>query len=90
MFSLKYKKTLSLNYSCYPFFTEAQGPVVQSIVSLANSLRGQLAKCFITKYTNIFFQKSERSFCDAKASHNFSTKNVGAFEILMFEILTKR
>ena len=26
----------------------------------------------------------------AKASHIFSTKNIGIFEILMFEILTKR
>ena len=34
-----------------------QDPVVQSIVSLTNSLSGQLVKCFydfITKYTDIF------------------------------------
>ena len=33
------------------------GPVVQSIVSLTSSLRGQFVKCFttfITKYTDIF------------------------------------
>ena len=29
-----------------------------------------------------------RSFCTAKASHIFSTKNIGIFEILTFEILT--
>ena len=28
--------------------------------------------------------------CSAKASHMFSTKNIGLFRILMFEILTKR
>ena len=28
--------------------------------------------------------------CTAKASHIFSTKNVGIFQILAFEILTKR
>ena len=27
-----------------------------------------------------------RSFCTAKASHIFSTKNIGVFEILLFEI----
>ena len=70
-----------------------QGPVVQSIVSLTSSLRGQLSKCFasfITKYTDIFCGKNEKSFCTAKAFHIFSTKNTGIFEILTFEILTKR
>ena len=28
--------------------TSLQGPVVQSIVSLTSSLRGQLVKCFVT------------------------------------------
>ena len=34
-----------------------QGPVVQSIVSLTNSLRGQLVKCFMTLLpnTHVFF-----------------------------------
>ena len=48
---------------------------------------------FITKYTDIFFDRKMRSFCNAKASHIFSTKNIGAenigvIEILTFEILT--
>ena len=43
---------------------------------------------FITTYTDIFCRKNERSFCSAKASHIFSTKNIGIFEILKFEILT--
>ena len=56
-----------------------QGPVVQSIVILTSSLRGQVViKClydFIIKYTDIFFVEiNERSFCTAKASHIFSTK----------------
>ena len=34
--------------------------------------------------------KNEKSFCTAKASHVFSTKNIGIVEILAFEILTKR
>ena len=57
-----------------------QGPVVQSILSLTSSLRGQLVKCFTTLLpkTMIFFvAKNERSFCSAKASHIFSTKNIG-------------
>ena len=37
-----------------------------------------------------FVEKNERSFCTAKASHIFSTKNIGEFKILTFEILTKR
>ena len=76
-----------------PILSEALGPVVQSIVSLTMSLRDQLVKCFtdfITKYTDIFWWKNERSFRTAKASHIFSTKNIGMFEILKFEILTKR
>ena len=75
--------------SCFDY----QGPVVQSIVSLISSFRGQLVKCFTTIQPNtlIFFvEKNERSFCNAKASHIFSTKNIGIYEILTFEILTKR
>ena len=41
---------------------EVQGPVVQSIVSLTSSLRGQLVKCFMTLQPNIlkFFVKKKR------------------------------
>ena len=53
------------------------GPVVQSIVSLTSSLRDQLD--FITKHTDIFVEK-----------FHFFNKNIGIFEILTFEILTKR
>ena len=42
-----------------------QDPVVQSIVSLTSSLRGQLIKCFTTfqpNTLNFFVEKSARSF----------------------------
>ena len=54
----------SLNYLSYPLLFRVLGPLVQSIVSLTSSLRGQLVKCFttlepttynfITKYTEFF------------------------------------
>ena len=70
------------------------GPVVQSIVSLTSSLRGQLVKCFTTLLPNAlnFFveKKNKRSFCIAKSSDFFFNKSIGIFEMLMFEILTKR
>ena len=53
-----------------------QGPVVQSIVSLTSSLRGQLVKCFTTLNTLIFLLKKMR-----EASHIFFKKNIGIFEI---------
>ena len=56
-----------------------QGPVVQSIVSLTSSLRGQLVKCFrtLSPKTLIFFvEKIREAFA---ASHIFSTKNIGKF-----------
>ena len=60
--------------------------------SLANKLmvRGQLVKYFTTLLPNtlIFFVEKMRSFCNAKASHTSSTKTIGVFEILTFEILT--
>ena len=65
------------------------GPVVQSIVSLTSSLRGQLVKCFTSLKPNtlIFFVQKMREA--AKASNIFSTKNIGVFEIYKFKILTK-
>ena len=61
-----------------------QGPIVQSIVSLMSSLKGQLVKCFTTLEANtltFFVEKMREAFCTAKASHIFSTKNIGIFEI---------
>ena len=71
----------------YPLLTGTLGPVVQSIVSLRSSLRGQLIKCFTTLLPNtlkFFLEKMREAF------HIFSTKNIGIFEILTFEILMKR
>ena len=39
-------------------------------------------------HRNFLLKKCEK-LCTAKASHIFSTKNIGIFEILMFAILTK-
>ena len=61
--------------------------VVQSIVSLTSSLRDQLVKCFIILFPNIliYFVVKIREAC-----HNFSIKNIRIFELLTFEIFTKR
>ena len=67
-------------------------PVVQSIVSLTRSLRGQLVKCFTTLYPNtlkFFVKKMREAFAIAKASHIFSTKIFGIFEKLTSTNLTK-
>ena len=69
-----------------------QGPVVQSIVSLRSSFRGQLVKCFTTLYPKtlkFFVEKMREAFAVQKLL-SFSTKNIGIFEILVFEILTPR
>ena len=67
-----------------------QGPVVQSIVSLTSSLRDQLVKCFtLTKYTDIFVKKLVKLLQCESFSQFFNT-NIGVFQILTFEILTKR
>ena len=50
---------------------------------------------FIAKYNDIFCRKNEREafalqkLLSAKASHIFSTKNIGIFHKLRFEILIK-
>ena len=45
---------------------------------------------FITKNTNIFVGKMREVFALQKLLTFFSTINIGIFEILTFEILTKR
>ena len=77
---------LSLN------FDHTQGSVVQSIVSLTSSLRGQLVKCFTTLLPNtlvFFVEKMGEAFAVQKLL-TFSNKNIGISKILTFEILTKR
>ena len=63
------------------------GPVVQSIVNLTSSLRGQLVKCFTTLKPNTLIFLVERKRNCKSFSHFFSTKNIGIFKILAFEIL---
>ena len=45
---------------------------------------------FITKYTDIFCEKMREAFAMQKLLTFFSTKIIGIYEILTFEILTKR
>ena len=58
-----------------------QGPVVQGIVSLTNSLRGEVLKVFydlITQNNDIFVGKMGEAFA-LKASPIFSTKMLANF-----------
>ena len=65
------------------------GPVVQSIVNLTSSLRGQLVKCFTTLKPNTLIFLVEKKKKKEKLLHfkSFLTKNIGIFKILAFEIL---
>ena len=51
-----------------------QGPVVQSIVSLTSSLRGQLIKCFMTFSPNILIFFVEKMIEAFALSHFFKKK----------------
>ena len=54
-----------------------QGPVVQSMVSLTSSLRGQLVRCFMTSYPNIlifFAEKMREAFALQKLFTFFQPK----------------
>ena len=62
---------------CSCFKNKHQGPVVQSIVSLTSSLRGQLVKCFTTLLSNtmIFFvEKMREAFALQKLLTFFQQK----------------
>ena len=59
-----------------------QGPVVQSIVSLTSSLRGQLVKCFMTLKPNIlkfFVEKMREAFAMQKLLTFFQQKIMAHF-----------
>ena len=79
--------------------TKDQGQIIQNIVSLTSSLRGQLVQRFTTFQPNtlIFLdEKMREAFAFShflvekmrEASQIFSTKNIGINQILTFEILT--
>ena len=58
------------------------GPVVQSVVSLMSSLRVISLTVLADSIHNIlifFVEKNVNSFCTAKATHIFSTKNFSKF-----------
>ena len=67
-----------LGLRCLPrHFVRELGPVVQSIVSLTNLLRGQLVKCFMTLLpnTHIFFvEKMREAFALQKLLTFFQQK----------------
>ena len=60
-------------------------------VRLTSLLRGQLLKCsnLLPNILIFFVDKNVRTFCNAKASHMFFSKNIGIIQLLTFEILTK-
>ena len=69
-----------------------RGPVVQSIVNLTSSLRGQLVKCFKTLLSDTLIfvvEKRREAFALQKLLTFFSLKNTGIFPIRTFEILTR-
>ena len=60
----------------------SQGPVVQSIVSLTSSLKGQLIKCFTTLYPNIsivFVELMREAFALQKLLTFFQQKILAIF-----------
>ena len=68
-------------------------PVVQSIVSLTISLRHKFVKQISARVTNtllFFVEKIKESFAVQRILTFFQQKKNSVFEILMFEILTKR
>ena len=72
------------------FYFVEQGPDVQGIVGLTNSLIAQLVKYVTTLWPNalkFLVEKVRKAFA---ASHSFSTENIGILEKLTSENLTKR
>ena len=62
----------------WPYLTEVLGPVVQSIIGLTSSLRGQVFYDFITKSTDIFVEKMREVFALQKLL-TFFKQNIGKF-----------
>ena len=73
-------------FRCVAHFIEL-GPVVQSIVSLTSSLRGQLIKCFTTLYPNTLIFLVEKMREAFALLFTFFQQKIMAFRsILAFEI----
>ena len=67
------------------------GPVVQSIVSLTNSLVVKMLTVLVSTISNsqVFLLKKMRvAFANAKATHIFSTKILAYMPYLMIKYLT--
>ena len=63
-------------------FASDLGPVVQSIISLTSSLRGQLVKCFMTLLPNtllFFVEKMREAFALQKLLTFFQQKILAFF-----------
>ena len=60
-----------------------QGPVVQSIVSLTNSLVIKMLTVLVSKISNlqVFLLKNVRSFCKCKSYSHFFSKNISVYAI---------
>ena len=73
-----YKQTpVNTGITGYVLAADCLGPVVQSIVSLTSSLRGQLVKCFTTLLPNtliIFVEKMREAFALQKLLTFFQQK----------------
>ena len=72
------------------FLSEAQGPVVQIIVSLMSQLVVKMLTVLVSTLSNsvIFAGKMWVAFANAKATHIFSAKILAYMPYLMIKVLT--
>ena len=73
---------LETEFTKFPGLSIDQGPVVQSIVTLTSSLRGQLIKCFMTLLPKIlifFVEKMREAFALQKLLTFFRQKILANF-----------
>ena len=62
---------------------KVQSPVVQSIVSLTNSLVVKMLTVLVSTISNsqVFLLKNVRSFCKCKSYSHFFSKNISVYAI---------
>ena len=60
-----------------------QGPVVQSIISLTNSLVIKMLTVLVSRISNlqVFLLKNVSSFCKCKSYSHFFSKNISVYAI---------
>ena len=76
-FYAELRKSMPNYHHIYFLLSRAQGPVVQSMVSLTSSLRGQLVKYFMTLLLNtlkFFVEKMREAFAKQKLHTIFPQK----------------